>query len=158
MTNTDMSPRAELPELTRKIHTKGRHITIETAGISYIPNLCCDLMSISPKLSNSTPTEKKAAKLHNEKRLDVAVSGKLIDEYEYQLKFVIDCEDDMQEVLDTIEKIGNVDSKKVLLMPQAVTKRQFLKKAPLVAQLCKENGFAFGQRLHILLWDGRRGT
>ncbi|MHC4625199.1 MAG: 7-carboxy-7-deazaguanine synthase QueE, partial [Planctomycetota bacterium] len=62
-----------LPELVRRLKTSGKHVTIETAGIAYIPDMPCELMSISPKLSNSTPAEAKAARLHEDSRLDLAV-------------------------------------------------------------------------------------
>jgi 7-carboxy-7-deazaguanine synthase len=45
-----------LPQLAWELKAVGKHITIETAGIAYIPDMPCDLMSISPKLSNSMPT------------------------------------------------------------------------------------------------------
>ena len=40
--------------LTERLRALGLHITIETAGTVFRP-VACDLMSISPKLSNSTP-------------------------------------------------------------------------------------------------------
>ena len=47
---------AELVPLAAALRQRGLHITIETAGTLYLP-LACDLMSISPKLSNSTPPD-----------------------------------------------------------------------------------------------------
>src|SRR6188474_79323 len=44
----------DLEELCEALHGRGKHITIETAGTIYL-SVRCDLMSISPKLSNSTP-------------------------------------------------------------------------------------------------------
>jgi 7-carboxy-7-deazaguanine synthase len=46
-------------ELTRRLKEAGLHITIETAGTIDRP-VACDLMSISPKLSNSVPDEEWA--------------------------------------------------------------------------------------------------
>ena len=46
---------AELIPLAERLHEAGRHITIETAGTLLLP-VACDLMSISPKLGNSTPS------------------------------------------------------------------------------------------------------
>jgi 7-carboxy-7-deazaguanine synthase len=149
---------SELPELLRELRASNKHLTIETAGIAYIPDLTCDLMSISPKLSNSTPNEPALAAIHEDARLDIAVLRELIDNYDYQLKFVVDASDDLSEIQETIEEIGNVDSKKVMLMPQAVTRDELLAKSPMVADLCKKTGFAFCQRLHILLWNNERGT
>src|SRR3989304_726068 len=45
---------AELIPLSTALRNEGWHITIETAGTLYLP-VACDLMSISPKLTNSTP-------------------------------------------------------------------------------------------------------
>ena len=149
---------SELLQLARKLKAAGKHITIETAGIAYVPDLPCDLMSISPKLSNSTPEDSKLAAIHENSRLDMAVLRELIDNYNYQLKFVVDSPDDLPEIRQTIEGTGNIDSKKVMLMPQAATRDELLAKSPMVAELCKQTGFAFSQRLHILLWNGQRGT
>src|ERR1700756_1245194 len=43
-------------ELTERLREVGLHITIETAGTVF-QKVACDLMSISPKLANSTPHE-----------------------------------------------------------------------------------------------------
>jgi len=149
---------SELPQLVRELKAAGKHITIETAGIAYVPDLACDLMSISPKLSNSKPTDPALAAIHEDSRLDIAVLRQLIDNYDYQLKFVVDSPVDLPEIQQTIEEIGNVDLKKVMLMPQAVTRDELLARSPMVADLCKQTGFAFSQRLHILLWNNKRGT
>ncbi len=137
---------SDLPELAQKIKQLGRHITIETAGIVFVPGLACDLMSISPKLSNagSVPEE--------------TTLRKLIDNYKYQLKFVVDSENDLAEIKRTIERIGNVDCGKVMLMPQAATRNELLAKSPMVAEMCKQTGFVFCQRLQVLVWDNKRGV
>ncbi len=44
----------ELVPLCAELRRRGMHITIETAGTRYQP-VECDLMAVSPKLSNSTP-------------------------------------------------------------------------------------------------------
>jgi 7-carboxy-7-deazaguanine synthase len=163
---------SELPDLAQRLKAAGKHVTIETAGIAYIPNLLCDLMSISPKLSNSIPgperngsapspavgaggTEDRKRKFP---RLDIAVLGKLIHDHEHQLKFVVDSADDLPEIERTIEQIKDVDPEKVMLMPQAATRDKLLRKSPMVAKLCKQTGFAFCQRLQLLLWDSQRAT
>ncbi len=149
---------SDLTMLAHALKASGKHITIETAGIAFIPDLPCDLMSISPKLSNSTPTDPELATIHEDSRLDIAVLRELIDNYEYQLKFVVDSEADLPEIQQTIEEIVNVDLAKVMLMPMAATRDELLAKSPMVAELCKKTGFAFCQRLQVLLWDGRRAV
>jgi len=149
---------SELPQLVQELKDTGRHITIETAGVAYVPDLACDLMSISPKLSNSTPEEPKLAAIHENSRLDLTVLRELIDNYDYQLKFVVDSAGDLPEIQQAIGEIGNVDSKKVMLMPQAATRDELLAKSPMVAEVCKQTGFVFCQRLHILFWNNQKGT
>lgn len=152
MTNSD------LPELVQKLKDNKKHITIETAGIVYLPDMACDLMSISPKLSNSIPDEENLAAVHRDSSPDIAVLNELVSHYNYQLKFLVDSESDLPEIEQTIEKLSNIDFDKVMLMPQAAARDEYLKKAPVVADLCKRTGYAFGQRLQVLLWNNQKGT
>jgi len=147
----------ELPQLARELKAAGKHVTIETAGIAYIPDLPCDLMSISPKLSSSAPDDAKLAAIHEHSRPDLTVLRQLIDSYNYQLKFVVDSADDLPEIEQTISKLRSVDSRKVMLMPQAATRDELLAKSPMVVEMCKRTGFTFCQRLHVLLWNNQRG-
>ncbi|MCK4914090.1 MAG: 7-carboxy-7-deazaguanine synthase QueE [Planctomycetes bacterium] len=139
----------ELGGLTAQLKKIGKHITIETAGIKFIANLDCDLMSISPKLGNAKMADGVSA-------LNVAVLNELTANYKYQLKFVIDFEDDLAEIKQLLDKIKNIDLDLVMLMPQAATRDELLEKSEMVAELCRQSGFVFCQRLQILLWDGRR--
>lgn len=150
MTNSD------LPQLIRALRGFAEHITIETAGIVYVPHLPCDLMSISPKLSNSAPPDFSETP-GQYKRFDPDVLRRLISDYYYQLKFVIDCEPDLDEVLRALRQIGPVRPGRVFLMPQAASRAEFLQKAPMVAEMCKSTGLSFGHRLHTLLYNAERG-
>ena len=135
----------ELPQLVAAIKKAGKHITIETAGIAFMTDLACDLMSISPKLSNAVPDA-----------LDVTVLKQLIESYEYQLKFVVDRPADLDEINQTLAQIPDVDLGKVMLMPQAGSRAEYLEKAPMVAELCKQSGLAFSPRLQTILWNNER--
>ena len=152
MTNPD------LPQLAQALKVAGKHITIETAGIVFVSDLPCDLMSISPKLTNSTPEDPRLAARHEDSRLDVAVLRKLIENYNYQVKFVVDGEADLAEIQQMIETIAKVDLEKVMLMPQAATRNELLAKSPMVGAMCKCTRFAFSQRLQVLLWNNQIST
>ncbi len=149
---------ADIVQLTKSLKDCDKHITIETCGIAYIPDVQCDLMSISPKLSNSVPDDPKLAKIHEDSRLDIAILGILVENYNYQLKFVVDSEADLDEIDQTIKELGNIDLDKVMLMPQASTRTDLLNKSPMIAEICKSSGYNFCQRLQVLLWDNRKGT
>ncbi len=129
---------------------KKYHITIETAGIKFIDGLKCGLMSISPKLSNAY-LKKSDKKLY----LKTDRLKKLIKNYNYQLKFVIEKSEDIKEVEKVLEELKNAARSKVLLMPQAANVSEYIKKSPLVAELCKANGFTFSPRLQLIFGETR---
>jgi len=154
----DLSVRPGLVDLTGRLKALGKHITIETAGALFVPDLACDLMSISPKLSNSVPARADLAEVHERLRFDLDSTRRLIETYRHQLKFVIESETDLDEIQRIVETLGDVDRTKVLLMPQAVTRDDLLARSPAIAAMCRDTGFSFGQRLHLLLWDTQRGV
>jgi len=153
----DGAARPGLAELTGRLKALGMHVTIETAGTLFVPDLACDLMSISPKLSNSTPADAKLAAAHGDSRLDVTAIRKLIDRYDYQFKFVVESKADLAEIRKTLDEIGAVDQRKVMLMPQAASRDELAAKGPLVAELCMRAGFSYSQRLQVMLWNNESG-
>jgi 7-carboxy-7-deazaguanine synthase len=164
----------QLPDLAKALKERNKHITIETAGIKFVAGLACDLMSVSPKLSNSVQAGEapsasspanglpgQATHAHRQVSLTeiqyLSSLKQLIRRYPYQLKFVVDSPDDLPEIQQAIEQIGGVSAEKVMLMPQAKKSEELIAKSPMVAQMCKETGYVFCQRLHILLYDGAKG-
>ena len=149
----------EIVELTRRLHDSERHITIETAGTVYAP-VTCDLMSISPKLANSTPHERDGgrwAAQHDRLRLQPEVLRRLTAEYPYQLKFVIATEEDLQEVEQVRALCGSAASD-VILMPEGTRAEVLRQRALWLADICKQTGYRFSPRLHVDLWGARRGV
>ena len=145
----------EILPLTHRLHNLGRHITIETAGTVFKP-VACDLMSISPKLSNSTPRGEWAPR-HEGLRIQFEVLAQLMARYEYQLKFVIEQARDLQEVATLI---GDLEAERgrVILMPEGTDPERLRERGLWLAEICKEEGFRFSPRLHIDLWGARRGV
>jgi 7-carboxy-7-deazaguanine synthase len=148
---------AHLPLLLADLSRSQKHITIETAGISFVPNLPVDLMSISPKLSNSVPDDPGLARVHDTTRLNIKVLRQLAKAYPSQFKFVIDTEEDFEEALSIVEQVGGIRHSDVMLMPQARDRDSLIAKSPMIADMCTRSGFTFSQRLHILLWGDIRG-
>jgi len=144
---------------TQRLKELGQHITIETAGTRF-EHVTCDLMSISPKLSNSTPTlreEGKWAGQHERLRLQPDVLRKLMEAYAYQLKFVISDANDIAEAKALVEDLA-ADKNRVLLMPEGVNPEELAERSRWLAETCKVEGFRFCQRLHIYLYGNTRGT
>ena len=145
--------------LTERLRETNLHITIETAGTVFAP-VACDLMSISPKLRNSTPYEREGgrwAAQHDRLRRQPDVLRQLIGSYDYQLKFVIATPDDMNEVEEIRREIG-APATRVVLMPEG-TRREIVQERGLwLAEICKQGGYRYSPRLHIDLWGDRRGV
>jgi 7-carboxy-7-deazaguanine synthase len=151
LVDMEMRPRQGLHDLANGLREMGKHITIETAGLVYVGALECDLMSVSPKLDMYRTLDRRTV---SERVQSVC---QLIDAYDYQLKFVMENQSDIGAVHRILGDLGHVDPERVLLMPQARTQQEFMKKLSWVTALCIEHGFTLGQRLHLLLWDGERG-
>ncbi len=139
----------QLPQLTAELKKLRNHITIETAGIEFIPDISCDLMSISPKLSNAKNAPVAPSYIEAVKQL--------IEHYPYQVKFVVDLPGDLPEILNFAAGLRNIDPAKIMLMPQARTREELLAKSPMVFELCRQTGYTFCARLQILLYNGQRG-
>lgn len=145
--------------LTRALRDHGRHITIETAGTVFEP-VACDLMSISPKLANSTPLEREGgrwAAQHDRLRYQPGVIRRLMDVSEYQLKFVVAAPGDLGEI-ETIVRETGAARERVLLMPEGVDAGVLAERSGWVAELCKEHGYRFSPRMQIWMYGNKRGT
>lgn len=149
-----------IEELAQRLKRERCHITIETAGTIHKP-VECDLMSISPKLANSTPWKRekgKFAAMHEERRLNIPVIQRFMDEYDHQLKFVVERKTDFAEVRRVLAKLKNVERDRVMIMAQGTTRAALQKKTGWIGELCKAHGFCYTPRLHIELYGNRRGT
>ncbi len=147
------------PEIEALTHLLKQHVTIETAG-TVDAHVRCDLMSISPKLANSTPHARddgRWAAQHDRLRYQPEILRRLIQLYPYQLKFVIADRNDMTEVHAIVEAVGASKSR-VLLMPEGVDAAVLAERGRWLADICKREGYRFSARLHIELWGNRRGT
>jgi 7-carboxy-7-deazaguanine synthase len=149
----------EIVALTERLREAGLHITIETAGTVFAP-VACDLMSISPKLQNSTPHEREGgrwAAQHDRLRRQSDVLRRLIESYEYQLKFVIAAPGDVDEVEQIRHEIGT-PAERVVLMPEGTRREIVQERGVWLAEICKQSGYRYSPRLHIDLWGDRRGV
>ena len=149
----------DIVRLTQRLKELGLHITIETAGTVYQP-VICDLMSISPKLANSTPwlrEEGRWAAQHDRLRYQPAVLKQLMAEYAYQLKFVVSAPEDLEEVEKIVTETA-ADRNRVILMPEGTDAEKLHERARWLVDICKTAGFRYGPRLHIDLYGNRRGV
>ncbi len=143
-------------ELTQRL---GMHVTVETAGTVFKP-VKCDLMSISPKLSNSTPRERDGgrwAAQHDRLRFQPEVLERLMGEFAYQLKFVLTAPADLEEIVRIVE-VSEADRERVVLMAEGTEAVTLAERGRWIAEIAKREGFRFSPRLHVDLWGNRRGV
>jgi len=151
---------AELIPLTVGLHQRGRHITIETAGTLYLP-VKCDLMSVSPKLSNSIPQGEgweKWRRRHELHRYDAEAIRRLAAEYNCQWKFVIDAVEDCLEVEDFLARHTEINRRDVMLMPQGIDIEALKEKERWLAPYCAAHGLQFCPRKQIEWFGVGRGV
>jgi 7-carboxy-7-deazaguanine synthase len=144
----------ETVTLACALRAAGLHITIETAGTVW-QDLPCDLMSISPKLANSTPRGEWAER-HERLRYQPGVLKRLIEAYDYQLKFVISDPGDVLEAAAMVDEIGG-DSSRVILMPEGRNANVIRDRARWLVGICLERGYRYSPRLHVDIWGDERG-
>jgi len=151
---------ADLEILCEALHGRGKHLTIETAGTVFLP-VRCDLMSISPKLSNSTPRLEAAPTWrarHEKSRHAPGVIRHLISDYQYQFKFVIDRPGDCAEVESYLAEFPEIDRPRVLLMPQGTDLARLSETGSWLEPYCREHGLTFCPRKHVEWFGFVRGT
>jgi 7-carboxy-7-deazaguanine synthase len=151
---------AELVPLAAALRALGRHITIETAGTLYLP-VACDLMSISPKLSNSTPAPQQspAWSVRHERNRNVSeVVRRLAAEYACQFKFVVDSLAACEEVERYLGEFPEIDRLRVMLMPLGTERAVLAETARWLEPYCAEHGLGYCPRKQIQWFGLARGT
>ncbi|ADD05903.1 7-carboxy-7-deazaguanine synthase [Natrialba magadii ATCC 43099] len=170
--------------LLEALDERGYHTTVETNGTIY-RDAPIDLASISPKLASSTPTPERDPRSevptdsqngepqspgaanqgdgewedrHEANRIDMAALAALVEEYGFQLKFVVTDADDMPEILDLLADLREaadvpIRDDDVLLMPEGATRDRLAETRTRVADLAMEYGFRYTPRLHVDLWN-----
>jgi 7-carboxy-7-deazaguanine synthase len=149
----------DIVDLTQRLRAMEIHVTIETAGTVYQP-VVCDLMSISPKLANSTPHKKDAgrwAAQHERLRYQPDVLKRLSAENSYQLKFVVCTPEDLEEINQIVEAIG-AERGRVILMPEGIDAQTIHARARWLVDVCKAEKYRYGPRLHVDIFGNQRGV
>jgi 7-carboxy-7-deazaguanine synthase len=152
---------SEIVPLCDALQRGGFHVTIETAATNYLPTPV-DLASLSPKLSNSTPTHREGGRFavaHEKNRLNASIIQKFIDESpDFQIKFVVCEKSDLDEIREVLGQLSGWSPSDVLLMPEGIDRAVLEERSVWLGEICKREGFRFCPRLHILLYGNRPGT
>lgn len=156
----------ELEELCAELSRRGFHLTVET-NATLFRGVSANLISMSPKLANSTPSPAAASPAasagHETNRIALDVIRRFLAAYDAppardcQVKFVVESEEDLTEIREIASRAA-VPREKILLMPQAVEPDELRRRSRWLVELCKRTGYGFSPRLHIELFGNRRGV
>ena len=153
---------AGVRDLAGAIANTGRHLTIETAGTVQPEGITCDLASLSPKLANSSPSQKLPEtwrRRHETRRWQPEVVRAWIESHPFQLKFVVCDQGDLDEAESMLTQLGPVvRPENVFLMPEGVQLEALRERASWLVEICRQRGYRYGHRLQIELFGNTRGT
>ena len=121
---------------------------IETNGTVYIEDnlfLLLNQINCSPKLSNSGMTEKQ--------RINPDAIKRIMEHSNYQFKFVISNEEDVEEMFRDFVVPFNIPLKNVVCMPGLDDAANFEERTKFVLEMAKKYKFRGLTRLHIAAWN-----
>lgn len=160
-------------ELTNFAHERGIFITIETEGSHFLEtDYPINLISLSPKFSNSVPVAgatlpngtildnvaaDKMIKRHNKFRLNVEAIRQTLDYHsDYHMKPVMNKNFDNWDEVVEFQQLLNIPNEKVWIMPAGDDRKSLLESYGPVMDFCRDNGYRFTPRPHIIAFDTQR--
>jgi 7-carboxy-7-deazaguanine synthase len=175
-------------ELTHFCKERGIVMTIETEGSHYLEtDHKIDLLSISPKFSNSIPVigtltpqgkevDERMIKIHNRLRMNVdAISQSIVYHTDFHLKPVIDKDLSMLpevelfienltdallelkfEGYETRAEVFKHVKDRVWAMPAGDDREPLFESYPVVMDMCRDKGYKFTGRAHIIAFSKQR--
>ena len=121
---------------------------IETNGTNYIEQSLFEILNqinCSPKLSNSGLSAKQ--------RINPEAIKRIMQHSNYQFKFVISTEEDMEEIMRDFVKPFNIPLKNVVIMPGLDSQTDFHERTNFVLEMSKRYKVRGLTRLHISAWN-----
>lgn len=137
---------SQIELLTSELKEKGYFITIET-NATIKKSVKADLISMSPKLSHANVKDGIVT-------IDYNVIQYYVDNYNYQLKFVVKNENDFLDVQHILRGLNNIDYNNVFMMPLASSLAELAVIQKEIVRLCIKYRYRYANRLQLQIWDG----
>lgn len=141
----------QIPNLIELLKGAGfGFVEIETNGTIEPTTRMCDVISwwnCSPKLSNNG--------LPTESNLNESAIRKILSTGRADFKFVIRTGGDIDEVRR--DYLPLIPSENIMLMAEGSSVGAQAAAMPVVLEACRQFGFRFSPRLHIMAWGNERG-
>lgn len=163
-----------LAELLKSLKEEGFHVTLETNGTLFSEDVSkyTDLISMSPKLSSSTPWKEnlvdtgvkfneKWANRHEKLRINIeTIQGYINTRKNYgndfQLKFVVTTDEDIKEIEEILNQLTGWESSDVCLMPEGQDVDTLNERTRWASREALKRGWRFTPRLHIMMFGKNR--
>ena len=158
-------------EITHFAKERGIIVTIETEGSKFVEtDYPLDLLSISPKFSNSIPVlgaitpagkvvDERMIKTHNRFRKNTDAIKKMIAFHkDYHFKPVWDGTDKNLKEIEEYRVELNIPKDKTYIMPAGDNRDTLIEMYPLVFEMVAEHGYNISGRDHIIAYDTDRGV
>lgn len=158
-------------ELTHFAYQRGIFMTIETEGSHFIEtDYPIGLVSLSPKFSNSNPrlgvttpqgkeVDQKMIDQHNKLRLNKEAIEQMLNYHDdFHFKPVVnpvEMWDVWEEIEDFMHEM-DISKRKTWIMPPGDTREELIRVYPMVMNFCRDNGYNFTGREHIIAFDTQR--
>ena len=156
-------------ELTHFAYENDIFITIENEGSHFLPtDYPIDLLSISPKFSNSIPVvgtltpqgkvvDEKMIKTHNRFRVNKEAIKQSINYHkDYHIKPVLDKEFSILDEIEEFLKDLEIPDNKVWAIPAGDTRDALFESYPKVMDFVRDRGWRFTGRAHIMAFNDQR--
>ena len=153
-------------------YTNDKGLVIVTGGEPFMQSGIYDLLNkledifetVQVETSGKAPINYKALKPEIEVVMSPKVYNgkfKLADDatltYANYYKFVIGTEDDFELAKGMIDE-RHMKKEDIYLMPLGAGREEHNKNLEFVANKCIEHGYNFSPRLHVMIWDTKRGV
>ena len=158
-------------ELMHFAHQHDLFVTLETEGSHFVAtDYPINLLSISPKFSNSLPqvgmrtplgqvVDARMIHQHNKYRLNLTVIRRMINTHQdYHIKPVLDAEltalDELEDFLQQLQ----IPDDKVWVMPAGDSRAALMRAYGVVMNHARDRGWRFTPRPHIIAFDTERNV
>ena len=142
--------------LINELATMDFFLSLETNGTIAKP-LKIDFVTLSPKLKSSVPTLTKFESMHESIRYDKEALSYWLNNYPYQLKFVVNDDSDENEISWILSDLGINDSENIYVMPQGISKIELESNSKKCINISMRRGWKYSPRAHIEVYGNVRG-
>lgn len=159
-----------LQDLCKWLYGRNKIVTLETECSRYVKLSEFVKVSMSPKLTNSTPklgsinpyTEQEVVeshiRSHEKERYNLEVISQFMKRHtDYWFKFVVSNKEDLEEINNLYIKKLHIHRQQIYLMPEGVS-NEHLNNAQWIVEECIKNGWNYSDRLHVRIYGDRRGV